>query len=182
MPAPEDLAAISIDFDLAADERAELDSHLETCPACRAHADGLRLDARTLADLPRLDAPNRVRRRIGPDPRPAWDMRFRLAAAVAGVFVIAVAVFAGTGGLRFGAGGVPSTAEPTGVAAASQAPAASPAPASSPAPATPTPALPTTAWEDVDHQSAFDPVAVTPEKDTSSPPRCHVRTVAIRPS
>jgi len=170
----QDLAAISLDFDLTVGERAELDGHLDACPACRAHLEGLRLDARAFADLPRRDAPERVRRRVVPDPRPAPGMRLRLAVAIAGVFVVAIVVFTGTGGLRFGGGG-PGGTEPTAVAVASpSAPgptstASQVAPASRP-PATPRPDLPATAWQVPDDRSAFDVKAVTPKKDTSSPP------------
>jgi hypothetical protein len=170
----QDLAAISLDFDLTVGERAELDGHLDACPACREHLEGLRLDARAFADLPRRDAPERVRRRIAPDPRPAPRMRLRLAVSIAGVLVVAVVVFTGTGGLRSG-GDEPGATEPPGVAVASPSAtgpastASQVAPASRP-PATPRPDLPATAWQVLDDRSAFNVRAVTPRRDTSSPP------------
>jgi len=86
----QDLAAAAIDFDLAVDERAELDGHLAACPACRAYAGGLERDARMLAERPRAAAPERVARRITRDARPAWGARSRLAAAAVGIVVVAV--------------------------------------------------------------------------------------------
>jgi len=176
----QDLAAVSIDFDLTVEERAELDRHLHACVACRAHLDGLRLDARTLVDRPRADAPERVRRRVAPDPRPASGTRFRLAAALVGVLVVVVAIFAGTGGPRFGTGPDTGVVEPTSSAAASQVPVASRTPVASrapvasvepsPPPATPAPSIPRTPWLAVGDQPAFDPRAATPEKDASNPP------------
>lgn len=52
-----ELAAVEIDFPLVQNERAALERHLETCPACRAEAAALRSDARAIAELwqPRLD-------------------------------------------------------------------------------------------------------------------------------
>lgn len=175
----QDLAATSLDFDLTVEERVELDTHLHACVACRAHLDGLRLDARTLVDRPRADAPERVRRRVAPDPRPASGTRFRLAAALIGVLVVVVGIFAGTGGPRFGTGpdtGVvlTSSAAASGLPVASQAPATSQAPVASvepsPTPATPAPSIPRTPWLAVGDQPAFDPRAATPEKDISKPP------------
>ena len=197
----QELAAAGIDFDLSAEEQAELDVHLDGCSACRAHAEGLRLDARALADLPHLDAPARVRRHVAPDPRPAWGMRFRLAAAAIGVFVVAAGVYAGTGGLQFGpstGGGVVEPTPGSGVGGGDttgQTPPASvqPTPGSGVSGGdttaeTPAPSLPASAWVSVGAQRAFDPKAVTPGKDASGTPPplpcvdCGDTYVASRPS
>ena len=170
----QELAAVSIDFDLTVAERAELDLHLQDCPSCRSHLDGLLVDARAVADFPRLDAPARVRRRIAPDPRPAWGSWPRLAGAMAVVAVV-IAIVAETGGVRFDVGVGTGAVQPTSLAAASSPPAAGSAPAAGSVPAvgaapTPRPDLPTTAWVVAGGRPAFDPTAVTPKKDTSSPP------------
>jgi hypothetical protein len=47
-----DLAASSIDFDLSAPERLELDEHLASCAACRRAAEGYRADTIAIAALP----------------------------------------------------------------------------------------------------------------------------------
>jgi hypothetical protein len=52
-----DLGAAAIDFDLALDERRELDGHLVGCGHCRDELEGLRDDARRLASRPRRAVP-----------------------------------------------------------------------------------------------------------------------------
>jgi hypothetical protein len=165
----QDLAATAIDFDLTSDEQAELDNHLVGCASCKAHADALRLDARSLAQLRQVDAPARVRSRVVRSPRPAWGMPLALAAAV-GVLALAVGVILSSG-LNRARQDVATNATPGSSTASFPAGSgAAPSSASSAAPPTPGPRLPTTAWVAVDDRLAFDPKAATPKKDTSSPP------------
>jgi hypothetical protein len=63
--------------DLAAEERAGLEAHLEGCPECRAEAAGLE----SVAQLLPLADPDRFSR---PAPQPAADLGQRIAATIAG--------------------------------------------------------------------------------------------------
>ncbi len=47
----EDLIAASVDFDLTPDERAEIEEHLISCPACQAVSAGYWRDADALRTL-----------------------------------------------------------------------------------------------------------------------------------
>ena len=131
-----ELAAISLDFDLSADERVELDGHLAACEACRAYADALTADVAGLMALPLIDAPERVRQTVlagGRRPR----MSAATWAAIAVVIALtvlplatAVVILRGIGGGSIGAApGAPETNAPSVAATGapeSQAPAASP--------------------------------------------------------
>jgi hypothetical protein len=176
----QELAASAIDFDLPAEDRVELEAHLAGCPACRDHAEGLRRDARSLTGLPRFDAPERVRRRVGSEPRPRQVFRPTWAALTASALVVVIGVAVATGGLSFGpdSGGPAESplvaqasprASGTSSGAASHVPSTS---AASHAPATPTPRVPGTDWLAVARQPAFDPKALTPDEDTSPPLTC----------
>lgn len=176
----QELAAAAIDFEIPDADRRELEAHLEGCSACQAHADGLRVDVRVLKELPRFDAPERVRRRVASEPRPSLTVRPGFAAIMASVLVVAVGLAAIGGGfpLQLETGGAP---RPSDVAQASFSPSATrsaagsaaPTPAQpSRAPATPSPRLPQTEWLAVTGQPAFDPKAITPQRDTSPPLTC----------
>ncbi len=52
-----ELAATALDFGLSDADRAALREHLDGCPACRAIDGRLRADARRIAELPLLAAP-----------------------------------------------------------------------------------------------------------------------------
>jgi hypothetical protein len=164
-----DLAAAAIDFDLTNDEQAELDGHLVGCASCRDHADALRVDARSLAQLRQVDAPARVRSRVVRGPQPAWGMRLALAAAV-GVLALAVGVIVSSGLNRdrqdVAVNPTPGSSTPSFPAASGAVPSSAP----SAAPPTPGPRLPTTAWIAVNDPVAFSAKSATPKTDTSSPP------------
>jgi hypothetical protein len=164
----QELAAAALDFELTTDEHAELDGHLGTCATCSKHAEALRLDARALAALRRVDAPERVRRRVIRDWRPAWGLPVALAAGVAAVAIV-VGVLV-SGGLN--RAGQEVAVNPTPGPSTSFPAASGTTSPSSPgaAPATPVPRLPTTAWVGVEDRTAFNAKAATPAKDTSSPP------------
>jgi hypothetical protein len=167
----QELAAAAIDFDLTNDEQAELDGHLAGCASCRDHADALRVDARSLAQLGQVDAPDRVRSRVVRGPRPAWGMPLALAAAV-GVLALAVGVIVSSGLNRdrqdVAVNPTPGSSTPSFPAASGALPSSAPSAASP----TPGPRLPTTAWIAVADPAAFDANAATPKKDTSSPLPC----------
>lgn len=176
----QELAAIAIDFDIADEDRRELEAHLEACAACRDHADGLLLDARALTELPQSDAPERVRRRVASEPRPRLAFRPALAAIMASALVVAVGVAVISGGFSFGLG-AGGALESSDIAQASSPPPATPSAVgtegpspsgASQAPATPAPPLPQTEWLAVAGQPAFDPGALTPAKDTTPPLTC----------
>jgi hypothetical protein len=59
-----ELAATAPDFALGEADRAELQTHLDGCSACRALAAGFGADARAIAYLPTLDAPEDLRARV----------------------------------------------------------------------------------------------------------------------
>ncbi len=59
-----ELAAAAFDFELSADDRAELRAHLAGCAQCRAFNEGLEADARAIAVMPAADAPDALRSRI----------------------------------------------------------------------------------------------------------------------
>lgn len=142
--------------------------------------DGLRLDARELTVLPRFDAPERVRRRVGSEPGPRLVLRPGFAALTASALVVAIGVAVISGGFSFGLG-TGGTLQSSDIAQASPPPPATPSAArtnepapsgASQAPATPTPRVPQTDWLAVAGQPAFDPKAVTPEKYTTPPLTC----------
>jgi hypothetical protein len=58
------LAAAAIDGPLGGADAGRLEDHLAGCAACRTAAGALRLDARALADLPRLAVPTTLRPRV----------------------------------------------------------------------------------------------------------------------
>jgi hypothetical protein len=165
----QDLAATAIDFDLTSEEQAELDNHLVGCASCKAHADALRLDARSLAQLRQVDAPARVRSRVVGTPRPAWRMPLALAAAV-GVLALAVGVILSSG-LNRARQDVATNATPGSSNASLPAATGSAAPnLPSASPTMPAPGLPETEWIAVIDRFAFNAKSATPKQDTSSPP------------
>ncbi|MGH2467722.1 MAG: zf-HC2 domain-containing protein [Candidatus Limnocylindrales bacterium] len=56
-----DLAAAALDGSIDAGAAAALDGHLAACPDCAAATTAMRRDAAALGDLPRHDAPERIR-------------------------------------------------------------------------------------------------------------------------
>jgi streptogramin lyase len=92
------LAAAAIDFELTAQERAELDAHLGSCPACRVTAAQVRQQARALADRPRVAPPARMRRFADAGTVSGWTRRpsfsGRLLAITGAVAIIAVTTIA----------------------------------------------------------------------------------------
>lgn len=60
----QELAAVSIDFELDPAERLELDEHLAGCESCRTFAASLTANAQALSELPTQDAPADLRQRI----------------------------------------------------------------------------------------------------------------------
>ena len=108
-----ELAAVAIDFELDDLERRELERHLATCDACRAHSLGLSADAGRLAALPGVDAPYRLRQAVLSGR--SLPLRARFGPAVAALVLIVVTglplgagilLFRGIGG-GAGAGGAP---------------------------------------------------------------------------
>lgn len=99
------------EFDLEPGEQAELDAHLESCDACRAYGADLAGAMRAVADLPPIDAPARVRRRLGLDPGagdatprrrpPRWALGLAGVVAAAAPLTIAVLLL---GGVRLNLG------------------------------------------------------------------------------
>lgn len=89
------LLAAALDFDLTADERAEMERHLAECDACRQIDDDLRADAVALQRQIRTDAPARVRHAIA---EAAWReavphrSRAGLVLLVAAVLMLAMAI------------------------------------------------------------------------------------------
>ena len=170
----QELAAISVDFDLTPIERAEVDAHLAACTACRAFVDGLLADARAIAELPRIDAPAAVRERVLGERR-AGPSPVRWATAIAAVLVVAVGVAIGTRWIPFGgSSGAAAPSEPIAAASqppeASAAPPASQAPAASEAPPSATPGLPQVAWVAAPDQPAFQPETVVPSATAAPTP------------
>jgi hypothetical protein len=89
-----DLAATALDFELDPDERAELDAHLATCPACAADAEALRGDLAFVRALPAPGAPVRVRQAVlgdGPAVGRRWS-RFAPALAVLAFTVLPIGI------------------------------------------------------------------------------------------
>jgi hypothetical protein len=83
---PEQLIAASIDFELTATERVELDGHLATCPSCRALAAGYRRDAAMMREIAFVTAPAGVRSVVLADaarPNARSHASWRLVAAAA---------------------------------------------------------------------------------------------------
>lgn len=136
----QELAASALDFELTADEREELDRHLEACRTCRAVQADLHDLQLAMADLPAQDAPTELRRRIlhpgseparpSPPRRWAFPTRFRwpaigLATAAAAVTVVVVATT-----IPWQARPVPNVAvvSPSAPPVASQAPGATSGP------------------------------------------------------
>jgi len=99
-----ELAAIALDFDLDAAERAELESHLATCDPCRTFVAALSGDSVALSALPAIDAPDKVRRAVlaGRPARSAGSARPLAAAAI--VLVLALLPL-GTGAFLLGGSG-----------------------------------------------------------------------------
>ena len=67
-----ELAAAALDFELSAEDRAELRDHLAGCAQCHVFNDGLVADAQAMSGLPAEDAPDALRSRIvDGEPAPA---------------------------------------------------------------------------------------------------------------
>jgi hypothetical protein len=122
-----ELAASSIDFTLAPEERGWLADHLEGCPDCRRASEAFRDDARAVERLPDASAPDRVRVRLlaavhGPPARQPPRLLAPVAAGAIAVALIGVLVIRGN----------QATPPPVG---ASATPTVAPTPTQSPAPA-----------------------------------------------
>ena len=59
-----ELAASALDFPVSDADRAALQEHLDGCMDCRARDEQLRTDARRVADLPLVSAPDALRMRV----------------------------------------------------------------------------------------------------------------------
>jgi len=109
-----ELAAAALDFELSAEDRAELRDHLAGCAQCHVYNDGLIADAQGLAGLPATNAPDSLRSRIvdgepaaaapssdlsgstGPKrPVPLLPMRYRRPAALVASAAVVVALIGG---------------------------------------------------------------------------------------
>jgi Putative zinc-finger len=90
---PTELLAEYVDGELAADERARVESHAAGCPACSDEVVRARLARASLTSLPEVPAPPgielAVRRRAGRGPRSARAWR------AAGIAAVAAAIVAG---------------------------------------------------------------------------------------
>ncbi len=92
------LAATALDFDLAPEERAELELHRRDCVGCRQIDDAFRADAAALRRLPRRDAPSHLRLTVADA---AWRKeephrsRTGLVLLVAAVLMLAMAIGGG---------------------------------------------------------------------------------------
>jgi Putative zinc-finger len=92
---PHDLLAEYIDGALGPDQRASVEAHLASCPACRQEAAMATEARRALAGLPEVPAPTgvalRVRRQArGPSRTGRWVAAAAAAAVLAGAGVIVV--------------------------------------------------------------------------------------------
>ena len=140
-----ELAAAALDFPLSDDDRAALQAHLDGCDPCRTTVEGLRVDARRIADLAADDAPDHLRARIlaaisaespaetsttaapastGPRVLPAIPPRYRLPVALLATAAVVVALIGGTLYWRSGPNGGPdvavATPSPSGATASGQ--------------------------------------------------------------
>ena len=153
-----ELFAVTSDFALEPDERADLLAHLDDCGPCRAFTHELDDLGRSLAELAATDAPDRLRRRVldaaaiatqptgqaGANAVPARSRLLRAvmppyrspAALVAMAAVVIVAVLAGTLSWQTPRPDVPSGSD---IAAVSPTPAGSVEPGASQDPASTTP-------------------------------------------